>query len=599
MDEEYARKLQELEEELPHLSAASQEEEDFRLALQLSAQMAAESEQEDIPESPAQCEQLSEDYLFALSLQEELNEQQREYHTLLRQRNANSNVSLVTQYGRLFEEDSPVYDSQRDDEDDYNEEDDEEDEEYYLQMAAKPQKPHGRLAKGEIVTKHDKEICEARNTAILETQIGIDCGNMIDSSVALPNPVFNELNQHAARSETRRIRKTGKEDRETRESVMDSQTRLLLYKMLNANVIKEMSGIISSGKEANVYRAMAGDQPDVQYAIKIYKTTLNEFKNREEYIKDDYRFRYKFNKQSNRKFIKVWAEKEEENLRRMARCGIPCPEVVLLRKNILVMSFLGVGEHPAPQLRNITGLDENQMGDLFLQCARIMRTLFQRAHLIHGDLSEYNLLYHKGSLWVIDVAQAVEWEHPNALAFLRRDCDNMLKYFQRRGVRNLITTRELFNYITDVNITEDNEDDYLNTLLARCVERGDTLSLDEMQDEKVFMESFIPRHLDSITDPFAERDVHGDELKDVFHQSLTGLNSDLSGVATVPSILADQSSSVPEDHEDLPEEEREWIDRSDESLSPASMKAARKSAKKDFKTQQRQNRADKKSKDRV
>ena len=65
---------------------------------------------------------------------------------------------------------------------------------------------------------------------------------MIDSSVALPNPVFNELNQHAARSETRRIRKTGKEDRETRESVMDSHTRLLLYKMLNANLIKEMSG---------------------------------------------------------------------------------------------------------------------------------------------------------------------------------------------------------------------------------------------------------------------------------------------------------------------------------------------------------------------
>lgn len=49
-------------------------------------------------------------------------------------------------------------------------------------------------------------------------------------------------------------------------------------------------------------------------AIKVFKTTLNEFKNREKYIRNDYRFHDNISKQNPRKFIKVWAEKEMRNL---------------------------------------------------------------------------------------------------------------------------------------------------------------------------------------------------------------------------------------------------------------------------------------------
>ena len=52
-------------------------------------------------------------------------------------------------------------------------------------------------------------------------------------------------------------------------------------------------------------------------AIKVFKTTLNEFKTRDRYIKDDYRFRDRFSKQNPRKIIKLWAEKEMHNLRRL------------------------------------------------------------------------------------------------------------------------------------------------------------------------------------------------------------------------------------------------------------------------------------------
>ena len=51
-------------------------------------------------------------------------------------------------------------------------------------------------------------------------------------------------------------------------------------------------------------------------AVKVFKTTLNEFKNRDRYIKDDYRFKARFGKQNPRKFVRMWAEKEMHNLKR-------------------------------------------------------------------------------------------------------------------------------------------------------------------------------------------------------------------------------------------------------------------------------------------
>ena len=65
--------------------------------------------------------------------------------------------------------------------------------------------------------------------------------------------------------------------------------------------------------------------------VKVFKTTLNEFKTREKYIKDDYRFRSRFSKQNPRKVIHMWAEKEMRNLVKMARHGIHVPEAVMLK----------------------------------------------------------------------------------------------------------------------------------------------------------------------------------------------------------------------------------------------------------------------------
>lgn len=57
-----------------------------------------------------------------------------------------------------------------------------------------------------------------------------------------------------------------------------------------------------------------------------------------------------------------------------------------------------------------------------------------QCRLVHADLSEYNILYHKGELYIIDVSQSVEHDHPHALEFLRSDCLNITDFFGKRGV---------------------------------------------------------------------------------------------------------------------------------------------------------------------
>lgn len=171
----------------------------------------------------------------------------------------------------------------------------------------------------------------------------------------LPNQVFNALKVHSKSEGKRAARLHEKKEKSTAEHVMDVTSKLILYKLLNRGILDEINGTINTGKEANVYHGIGGDPENQinvgEVAIKVYKTTLVEFKNREPYIKDDYRFKDRFSKQNPRKVIHLWAEKEMRNLLKIKKAGILCPEVVMLKKHVLVMTFIGNDAKPAPTLK--------------------------------------------------------------------------------------------------------------------------------------------------------------------------------------------------------------------------------------------------------
>lgn len=73
---------------------------------------------------------------------------------------------------------------------------------------------------------------------------------------------------------------------------------------------------------------------------------------------------------------------------------------------------------------------------------------------------------------MIDVSQSVEYDHPNALEFLRKDCVNVNNYFRRRHGLAVLTGKELFDFVTDLSITDANIDEYLSAVMKTASERS-------------------------------------------------------------------------------------------------------------------------------
>ena len=107
------------------------------------------------------------------------------------------------------------------------------------------------------------------------------------------------------------------------------------------------------------------------------------------------------------------------NLNRLQKVGIHCPEVVSLRKHVLVMSFIGTDQKAAPKLKDAP-LSSLQMESAHAQTIDMMKTMYKSAGIVHADLSEYNMLWHASHVWFIDVSQSVELTHPHSLEFLYR-----------------------------------------------------------------------------------------------------------------------------------------------------------------------------------
>ncbi|KAL3964928.1 hypothetical protein ACCO45_001932 [Purpureocillium lilacinum] len=305
-----------------------------------------------------------------------------------------------------------------------------------------------------------------------------------------------------------------KADRATSEQVLDQRTRMILLQMINRGAVSEVHGAISTGKEANVYGAVLHDDATgetIHRAIKVYKTAILVFKDRERYITGEHRFKGGFDKGNNRKMVKLWAEKEYRNLRRIHTAGIPCPEPINLKLHVLVMGFLGDRKGWAyPRLRDavLQGDDvDQQWRSLYLQLLGTMRKMYQVCRLVHADLSEYNILYHKGTLYIIDVSQSVEPDHPRSLEFLRMDIKNVGDFFRRKGVDTL-TDRAIFNFITAPTGSVEAPD--MVQALEKIYEARESATTEEEAarfevDNEVFRNQYIPQTLEQVYD--IEKDV--------------------------------------------------------------------------------------------
>ncbi|KAH8315270.1 hypothetical protein KR074_001734 [Drosophila pseudoananassae] len=388
-----------------------------------------------------------------------------------------------------------------------------------------------------------------------------------------------------------------KHDRATAEQVMDPRTRMILFKLLNRGMIQEINGCISTGKEANVYHAVSKDGSD-EFAIKIYKTSILVFKDRDKYVSGEFRFRHGYCKHNPRKMVRTWAEKEMRNYLRMRNAGVPVPEPILLRSHVLVMRFCGRDGWPAPKLKDVE-VSTSKARELYRDCVVIMWRIYNQCRLVHADLSEFNILLQDGQLVIIDVSQAVEHDHPHSFDFLRKDCTNISEFFRKKAVATM-TVKELFDFITDQTITESNMEECLERISERIKDRDfDAITAQEQIDEAVWQNTYIPKRLDEVH--HFERDVAKAKQgvqQNLIYGKITGLKSDLD-VQKQPDVLDPKEVSQPEGSDDGGEvEDSQDEDENEEDgsrfknsarprdESPESKKA-RKKAVKDAKAEQR------------
>lgn len=218
-----------------------------------------------------------------------------------------------------------------------------------------------------------------------------------------------------------RMRIKRSEDRQVIESVFDTRTLLTLYHLFNKKILDEVNGVISTGKEANVYWGIQPDGTDV--AIKIYRIATFNFKRITLYLEGDPRFSRI--PRSRTGLITAWASKEYKNLKRADEAGIRVPKPIAVQRNILVMEFIGEEGYPAPTMHQEAPENPAATRKTILTA---ISNLYHKASLVHSDLSEYNIMLWNGPV-LIDISQAVVLDHPHSEEFFQRDIRNILAYF--------------------------------------------------------------------------------------------------------------------------------------------------------------------------
>lgn len=333
------------------------------------------------------------------------------------------------------------------------------------------------------------------------------------AEAAVPHQKLAKLNisdydqyQKSGRGDSGDERHKDKSDRATTEQVLDPKTRRILFQMINSGIVSEINGTISTGKEANVYHALSAsedpDTPDRHVAIKVYKTSILVFKDREKYVAGEFRFRKGFNKSDNRSMVKLWAEKEMRNLKRIHAAGIPSPEPLYLKRHVLAMSFVGDSKgKAAPRLKDVEFADEDPAArwrNVYIELLAYMRILLQKCKLVHADLSEYNILWHKDRPYIIDVSQSVEFDHPRSLDFLRMDIKNVNDFFKRQGVA-VLSDKKVFELLTKYVEEAELDLDVLRAEIEKILAERTDEEEDQVETE-VFRKQYIPQTLDEVYD---------------------------------------------------------------------------------------------------
>jgi len=206
-------------------------------------------------------------------------------------------------------------------------------------------------------------------------------------------------------------------------------------------LISEILFEVKSGKEATVYCCRSADD---LLAAKVYRPIeTRRFKNDSIYLAG--RMHMARNSRARRAALAhsdfgrqvqyaTWIDNEWELLHRLHHAGADVPNPLARGERAILMPFLGDGEGAAPLLNDVT-LDGETARHVLDRLLRNIELMLDQ-HVVHGDLSPFNILFHEQRAVIIDLPQAIDPRlNPAALQLLSRDVEQVCTWAARSGVR--------------------------------------------------------------------------------------------------------------------------------------------------------------------
>jgi RIO kinase 1 len=209
-----------------------------------------------------------------------------------------------------------------------------------------------------------------------------------------------------------------------------------LEPLVEAGLVDAVMRQLMSGKEAMIFVVRCGG--DMRCA-KVYKeANLRSFRQSVDYtegrkVKNSRRARAmeKGSRYGRKAKEEAWQSTEVDALYRLAAAGVRVPRPYDFVDGVLLMELVTDGEgHPAPRLNDVVLTPEQARefhGTLVREVVRMLC-----AGVVHGDLSEYNVLLGGEGPVIIDLPQAVDAAgNAHASGMLERDVGNLTRYFGR------------------------------------------------------------------------------------------------------------------------------------------------------------------------
>jgi len=259
--------------------------------------------------------------------------------------------------------------------------------------------------------------------------------------------------------------------------------------LVDDGLIDDVLQRLKSGKEADVYTVLCGDK--IQCA-KVYKeATQRSFKQAVQYQEGrktrntrNARAMQKGSKFGRKQQEESWQTAEVDALFRLANAGVRVPQPYLCIDGVLLMELVtDANGSVAPRLSDVTLSEEQAVTDFHTMIRNIVRMLC--AGIVHGDLSEFNVLLDDQGPVIIDLPQAVDAAANNhAESMFERDVNNITAYYGQFAPQLLQTryAKEIWLLYEDGKLTPE------TPLTGKFVEEERVVDMDSLLDEIITAE---------------------------------------------------------------------------------------------------------------